>query len=59
MTSRPMTSSGVIRSTCGTTPITVSIPMLASQRRRPISSPTFWPSSPASKANAQVFSISS
>ena len=40
-------------------PITVSMPMLASQRNRPISSPALEPSSPTSKANAQVFSIES
>src|SRR5215212_5155794 len=41
MTSRPMTSSGVIRYTFGTTPITVSTPMPESQRRRSTSSSAF------------------
>jgi hypothetical protein len=52
-----MTSSGVIRYTFGTTPITVSTPMPESQRRRSTSSSAFSPFSPTSKANAQVFSI--
>src|SRR5215210_2940070 len=58
-TSRPMISRGVIRSTFGTAPITVSTPISPSQRNCPSSCPTFWPSSPTSKANAQVFSIES
>src|SRR5215212_3933990 len=57
ITFSPMISRGVILSTPGTKPITVSIPIPESQRSCPINSSTFSPPSPTSKRKAQVFSM--
>ena len=59
MTSRPMISSGVIRSTPTTQPSTVSMPIDPSQRSCSRSCGTFSPRSPTSNPNGAVFSIAS